>query len=96
MISNYVDKNSYIFGKPSTSMPCLSNKGKKREKTPKQLHNIEYKSSKQQPSDDLYYWDPRPKAFQIKNNVEQVNSFICNLQRINNVTNSQCSRHCLR
>ena len=65
-------------------MPCSWNKGKKLEKTPKQLHNIEYKSSKHQKPDDLYYWDPRPKEFQIKNNVEQVNSFICNLQRINN------------
>ena len=31
----------------------------------------------------MYYWDPRPKEFQIKNHVEQVNSFICNLQHNN-------------
>ena len=66
-------------------MPCLLNKGKKREKTPKQLHNVEQKLSKQQKSVDLYYWYPRQKEFQIKNNFEQVNSFICNLKRINNV-----------
>ena len=33
----------------------------------------------------MYYWDPRPKEFQIKNNVEHFNSFICNLQCINNL-----------
>ena len=85
MLSSYVDENGYIVEKSSTSVTCSWNKGKKREKTLKQLHNIEYKSSKQQKPDDLDYWDPRPKEFQIKNHVEQVNSFICNLQRINNV-----------
>ena len=85
MLSSYVDENGYIVEKSSTSVTCSWNKGKKREKTLKQLHNIEYKSSKWQKPDDLDYWDPRPKEFQIKNHVEQVNSFICNLQRINNV-----------
>ena len=85
MLSSYVDESGYIVEKSSTSVTCSWNKGKKREKTLKQLHNIEYKSSKQQKPDDLDYWDPRPKEFQIKNHVEQVNSFICNLQRINNV-----------
>ena len=86
MLCNYIDENGYnIVEKPSTSMPCSWNKGKKREKTPKQLHNIECKLSKQQKPDNLYYWDPRPKEFQIKNNVEHFNSFICNLQCINNL-----------
>ena len=57
----------------TTSMQCSWNKGNKREKTPKQLHNIEYKLSKRQKPDGLYYQDPRPKEFQIKNHVEQVN-----------------------
>ena len=88
ILSNYIDESDYIVDKPSTPMPCSWNKDKKQEETPKQLHNIEYKSSKQQKPDDLYYWDPRPKEFPIKNNVEQVNSFICNCQHIKNVNGS--------
>ena len=60
-------------------------RARNEKKTPKQLHNNEYKSSKRQMENDLYYWNPRPKEFQIKNNVEQFNSFICSLQGISNV-----------
>lgn len=82
MLSKHIDENGYIVEKVSTSLPCSWNKGKKREKKTQKLHNVSYQSNKRQKPDDLYYWDPRPKELRIKNNEEQVNSFICDIQSI--------------
>ena len=41
MLSTYVDENGYIVQKPSTSIPCSWNMGKKEVKSPNQLNDIE-------------------------------------------------------
>ena len=46
MLSNYILENGHVVEKTSTSLPCSWNKGKKRNKTPRKLHESMYESSK--------------------------------------------------
>ena len=46
MLSNHITENVCTTEKLSSSLPCSKNKGKKRDKDPKQLHVVSYESSK--------------------------------------------------
>ena len=78
-LSNLVSASDTITIQPSTSQPCSWNKGKKREKKPKKLHNAEYAGSKRKPPSGLYTWDPRPEKLRSVSD-EDVRKFVVNLQ----------------
>ena len=42
ILDDYVKTNGHIVNEPSTSQPCVWNKGKKRKKNPKALHEAAY------------------------------------------------------
>ena len=71
ILSNYILENSHIVGKTSNSLPFSWNKGKKRSKTPRKLHESVYESSKRKR--DLYNWDSRQRQYrrQFSENLEQ-------------------------
>ena len=81
-LSDFSTENSNIVIKPSTSEPCTWNKGKKRAKKPKKLHEAEYSSSKRKPYSQLYEWDPRPKDKRSVSN-KLIQNLIISLQSIN-------------
>ena len=78
-LCDFSTDNSNIVIKPSTSEPFTWNKGKKRAKKPKKLHEAEYSSSERKPPSELYEWDPRPKNMRTVPN-ESVRNFIVSLQ----------------
>ena len=63
MHSDYVSLNSYIINVPSTSLPCVWNKGKIRTKNHQDLHKILHKSNKGKDANKLHEWDPRPEKY---------------------------------
>ena len=71
MLSNYILENGYYVGKTSNSLPFSWNKGKKRSKTPRKLHESMYESSNRKR--DLYHWDSRQSQYrrQFSENLEQ-------------------------
>ena len=79
-LSDYVSANGFIVQEPSTSQPCEWNKGKKRQKTPKALHEASYKSSKRKTPSDLYNWDPRLEKYRNKVDDKLVSGFVRDLQ----------------
>ena len=86
MLSNYILENGHVVEKTSTSLPCSWNKGKKRNKTPRKLHESMYESSKRKHPGDLYHWDPRPSEYrrQFSENLEKHTPlFVRKLQAIN-------------
>ena len=85
MLSDFVTENGGMVHELSTSLPCTWNKGKKRKKNPNPLHMVTYKSSKRKNPSKLYNWDPRPKEYQKKVDIDQVSNFVKHLQSI-----SQC------
>ena len=74
-----VASDTYMIVEPSTSQPCTWNKGKKREKKPKKLHQAEYNSSKRKPPSELYMWDPRPES-QRPVTEDSIRKFVVDLQ----------------
>ena len=79
MLSDYVKENGCNVVIPSTSLPCEWNKGQKRKKNPKPLHEAEYDSTKRK-NTNLYNWDPRESKYQNKINLAAVSKFVLNLQ----------------
>ena len=63
MLDDYVKTNGHIVNEPSTSQPCVCNKGKKRKKNPKALHEAAYNSLLSNKRKKLYHWDPRPLEY---------------------------------
>ena len=63
MLDDYVKTNGHIVNEPSTSQPCVWNKGKKRKKNPKALHEAAYNSLLSNKRKKLYHWDPRPLEY---------------------------------
>ena len=88
MLSNYILENGHVVEKTSTSLPCSWNKGKKRNKTPRKLHESMYESSKQKHPGDLYHWDPRPSEYrrQFSENLEQHTSLMIFITQTNTGT----------
>jgi hypothetical protein len=79
MLSDYMSDNGHVVVEPSTSKPCVWNKGEKRKKDPK-AHKSSYMSSKKSSSSALYNWDPRPVEFRNKVDEDGVHNFLRNLQ----------------
>ena len=76
---DYTKANGHGVTIPSTSKPCVWNRGKKRAKDPQPLHEAKYKSRKL--SDGrVYYWDPRPKEHRGEVTKQQRNNFNIDLQ----------------
>ncbi|XP_066935617.1 uncharacterized protein [Clytia hemisphaerica] len=73
--------NHELVIQPSTSKPKTWGKGKKRQKNPTKLHEVDYKSSssKRKPLSDLYNFDPRPVDKREVSDV-RVNNFVIKLQ----------------
>ena len=80
MLSDHVLSEGYFAKPPSTSLPCQWNKGKKRTKTPKTLHEATYKSIQKRPN-ILYNWDPRPEKYRKNIDDNVTNEFVINLQK---------------
>ena len=85
---DYTEKNGHRVTAPSTSKPCVWNRGKKRAKNPNPLHEAHYKSRK---FDDgrVYNWDPRPKKYRKEIRNEQINDFVRDLQSISSTSNEE-------
>ena len=79
MLHDYVTKHGHVVKEACTSEPCVWNKGKKREKDPKALHEATYKSKTSSKRKKLYHWDPRPASYR-KANKTQLNNFVRDLQ----------------
>ena len=75
MLSNKVLENGHVVEKTSTSLPCSWNKGKKRNKTPRKLHESMYESSNRKHPGDLYHWGPRPIEYIDDSLVTQIFQF---------------------
>ena len=79
-LSDYASNDELVI-QPSTSKPCPWNKGKKREKIPTKLHQVDYKSrsSKRKPLSELYNFDPRPEDKRAASDV-RIKDFVVRLQ----------------
>lgn len=84
----HIDKNGHRVTTPSTSKPCVWNRGKKRAKNPKPLHKTQYKS-KRLADGRVYNWDPRPKEHRGSLTNRQINDFIIDLQTISASTQEE-------
>ncbi|XP_025111588.1 uncharacterized protein LOC112574606 [Pomacea canaliculata] len=85
---DHVEKHGHRVTTPSTSQPCVWNRGKKRSKNPKPLHEAEYKSKKFADG-RVYKWDPRPKEHRGSLTNRQINDFIIDLQNISASTQEE-------
>lgn len=75
---DYIQKNGHVLKNACTSLPCVWNKGKKRDKNPQKLHKALYSTLKRNPT-KLYDFDPRlPQHRGI--NVEDTNAFLVSSQ----------------
>ena len=80
-LNEFVSANGYEVNVPSTSRPCAWNAGKKRNKTPKAVHQSAYKSCKFS-NDRIISWDPRPAELCGKVGKKEINMFLEDLSRI--------------
>ena len=87
-LEEYTKKNGHRVITPSTSKPCVWNRGKKRAKNPKPLHEAEYKS-KRFNDGRMYKWDPRPKELRGNLTKQQINDFVRDLQTVSAATNHE-------
>ena len=85
---DYVKASGHQVTIPSTSKPCVWNRGKKRAKDPQPLHKAQYKSRKLNDG-RVYDWDPRPKEHRGEVTKQQINSFVIDLQSVCAATNEQ-------
>ena len=81
MLSDFVATNGCRVIKPSTSLPCVWNKGQKRKKDPKALHLATYSSSKKK--NEVYNFDPRNPEYR-KHTTQLANEFISSLRSVSN------------
>ncbi|XP_001631319.2 uncharacterized protein LOC5510867 [Nematostella vectensis] len=79
-INDYSSEHGHMVQVPKTSEPCSWNRGKKRQKNPKPLHEAEYKPSEVPKKTKLYNWDPRPAKYHGKVDEVLQNTFVTNLQ----------------
>ena len=79
MFSDHVKEKGYNVIAPCTSLPCQWNKGQKRKKDHKPLHQAEYTSAKRNTT-SLYNWNPREPKYQKNVNLSAVSTFVRNLQ----------------
>lgn len=75
---DYIEKHGCLIENACTSLPCVWNKGKKRDKNPQKLHEAVYSGLKRKPS-KMYEFDPRlPQNRGI--NIADTNAFLVSLQ----------------
>ena len=60
---DHVNDHGPTISTPCTSKGCTWNKGKKREKNPQRLSNVQYPSKRKLGSSSVIDFDPRPKSF---------------------------------
>lgn len=82
-ILEYVKEKGSIANKPSTSLPCTWNLGKKRKKDPKPLHMALYNSTNRRSSSKMYSWDPRPEKYRDID-MTCANNFVRDMQLASN------------